>query len=117
MIYNLNDITKKDGKLMTYQEASNRLNIKINYLQYLSMCNAIKAWQKKLELTNIKEKLLDPIIPHHLQIYLRSRKGTKDMYMYNILNKHIEEATGKKTWNKSYQFDDKSWRKIFFSYK
>ena len=69
----INDITKKDGKLMTYQEASNSLNIRINYLQYLSMCNAIKAWQKKLELTNIKEKLLDPIIPHHLQIYLRSR--------------------------------------------
>ena len=27
----INDITKEDGKLMTYQEASNRFNIKINY--------------------------------------------------------------------------------------
>ena len=109
----INDITKEDGKLMTYQEASNRLNIKINYLQYLSncMCNAIKAWQNKLKLTNMKEKLMDPIIPHHLQIYLQSRKGTRDMY--NILNKSVEEATGKKTWNKLYQFDEKSWRKIF----
>ena len=78
----INDITKEDGKLMTYQEASNRLNIKINYLQYLSMCYAIKAWQNKLKLTNMKEKLMDPIIPHHLQIYLQSRKGTKDIVQY-----------------------------------
>ena len=33
--------------------------------------------------------------------------------MYNILNRSSDEATGKKTWNKTYQFEDESWRKIF----
>ena len=62
------------------------------------MCNAIREWQNKLKLTNIKI-LLVPVIPQYLQIYLKSRKGTKDMY--NILNQSSEEATGKKTWNKT----------------
>ena len=53
----MNDITKEDDKLMTFQEASVGLNIKLNYLQYLSMCKAIREWQKKLRLTNIKKKL------------------------------------------------------------
>ena len=75
------------------------------------MCNAIREWQKRLRLTNIKTKLSNPVIPHHLQIYLKNRKGTKDMY--NILNQSCDEATGKKTWNKTYQFEDESWRKIF----
>ena len=75
------------------------------------MCNAIREWQRKLRLTNIKTKLLNPVIPHHLQIYLKNRKGTKDMY--NILNQSYDEATGKKTWNKTYQFEDESWKKIF----
>ena len=99
---------------MTYQEASDCLDIKLKNLQYLSKCNAIKDWQKKLKLTNIKEKMLDPVLPYHLKVYLKSRKGTKDMY--TILNQSSEEATGKKTWNKTYNFDDKSWRKYFYGH-
>ena len=110
----INDVTKKDGKLMTYQEASDCLDIKLKYLQYLSKCNEIKDWQKKLKLTNIKEKMLDPVLPYHLKVYLKSRKGTKDMY--TILNQSSEEATGKKTWNKTYNFDDKSWGKYFYGH-
>ena len=37
-------------------------------------------------------KLSNPVIPHHLQIYLKNRKGTKDMY--NIPNQSCDEATG-----------------------
>ena len=75
------------------------------------MCNAIREWQKKIRLTNIKKKMSDPVIPHHLQIFLKNRKGTKDMY--TILNQGSDEATDKKRWNKTYQFEDESWRKIF----
>ena len=51
----INDITKEDGKLMTFQEASVCLNSKLNYLQYLSMCNAIREWQK-VKINKYKEK-------------------------------------------------------------
>ena len=48
----INDI-KEDGKLMTCQEASVCLNIKLNYLQYLSMCNAIRE-----KINKYKEKIV-----------------------------------------------------------
>lgn len=107
----VNDIVGNDGKLYSYQEAIEQLDLQINYLQYLSMYHAIKEWQKKIKLTNIKTKLHNPIIPTYLNIYIKNKKGTKDMH--RILNHNTDTVTGKLTWNKIYDFDESAWKNIY----
>ena len=94
----INDITGKNGNLLTYQEVKELFNIKINFLQYHGLCNAIKEWKKRLKINTINEKLQNPKVPFGLHIYMRNKKGTKDMY--KILNSNNETPAGKIAWNK-----------------
>ena len=70
----INDITGKNGNLLTYQEVKKLFNIKINFLQYHGLCNAIKEWKKRLKINTINEKLQNPIVPFGLHIYIRNKK-------------------------------------------
>lgn len=107
----VNDVVGKDGKFYSFQEAKEKFDININYMQYFSMIHAIKKWQKELVLTNITEKLPNPLIPTYLYIYMKNKKGCKNMYI--ILNHNTETATGRVTWSKIYDFDDIAWNDIY----
>ena len=107
----INDITGKNGNLLTYQEVKELFNIKINFLQYHGLCNAIKEWKKRLKINTINEKLQNPIVPFGLHIYMRNKKGTKDMY--KILNSNNETPAGKIAWKKIFNFSEEEWKKIY----
>ena len=82
----INDITKEDGNIYTYDELKTTYNVNINFLQYSSLIRSVLDWKKKLKLEDIRNKLANPILQFPVQVYLKSKKGTQDMY--NLLNKN-----------------------------
>ena len=104
-------LQEKNGNLLTYQEVKELFNIKINFLQYHGLCNAIKEWKRRLKINTINEKLQNPIVPFGLHIYMRNKKGTKDMY--EILNSNNETPAGKIAWNKIFNFSEEEWKIIY----
>ena len=79
-------------------------------MQYHGLCNAIKEWKKRLKINTINEKLQNPIVPFGLHIYMRNKKGTKDMY--KILNSNNETPAGKIAWNKIFNFSEEERKKF-----
>ena len=69
------------------------------FLQYSGLIRSVLDWKKKLKLEDIRNKLANPILP--VQVYLKSKKGTQDMY--NLLNKNndpqVEKYLGIKSIN------------------
>ena len=81
----INGITKEDGNIYTYDELKTTYNVNINILQYSGLISSVLDWKKKIKLEDIRNKLANPIPPFPVQVYLKSRKGTQDMY--NLINK------------------------------
>ena len=107
----INDITKEDGNIYTYDELKITYNVSINFLQYSGPVWSVQDWKKTLNLQNIRNKEVNPVLPFPLQVYLKSKKGTQDMY--KVLNENNESPSGKISWNKKYNLDDNEWKKIY----
>ena len=110
----INDITNNDGSIYTYDELKATYNVTINFLQYSGLIRSILAWKKTLNLANIRHKVVNPIIPFSVQIYLKSKKGAQDMY--NLLNKTTDIPAGKISWTKKYIFEEDEWGKYFLTH-
>ena len=107
----INDITKEAGNIYTYDELKTTYNVNINFLQYSGLVRSIQVWKKTLNLQNIRNKGVNPVLPFPFQVYLKSKKGTQDMY--KVLNENNEPPSGKISWNKKYNLDDNEWKKIY----
>ena len=59
----------------------------------------------------MKNKAESPILPFAFKIYLKSKKGTQDMY--KLLNKSTELPSGRIAWDKKYTFNNNEWKTIF----
>ena len=97
----INDLTNNDGSIYTFEELKATYNLTIDFLQYSGLIRSILAWEKTLNLANIRHKEINPIIPFSIQIYLRNKKGAQDMY--NLLNKTTDIPSGNISWNKKYK--------------
>ena len=53
----------------------------------------------------------NPFIPSHISPIIKNKQGAR--VMYDILNLNDEIPTGKQTWNKTYNFQDKEWQTIY----
>ena len=67
----INDLTKNDGSIYTYDELKATYIVTINFPQYSGLIRSILAWKKTLNLANIWHKEVNPIIPFSIQIYLK----------------------------------------------
>ena len=83
----------------------------INFLQYSGHERSVTDWKKKLNLENKKNKAESPILPFAFKIYLKSKKGTQDMY--KLLNKSTELTSGRIAWDKKYTFNNNEWKTTF----
>ena len=106
----INDITKEDGNIYTYDELKTTYNVNI-FLQYSGLIRSVLDWKKKIKLEDIRNNLANLILPFPVQVYLKSKKGTQDMY--NLLNKNNDPPSGKISWNKKYKFEDNEWKNIY----
>ena len=86
-------------------------NIKMNFLQYHSLKKAIEVNLKKNNISKFSSKLQYPLIPNNIQIFLKSKKGSKDMY--DVLNTNKSSPTSQTKWNLIYNFDKETWKNIY----
>ena len=107
----INDITKENGSMYTYDELKITYNVNINFLQYTGLVKSIIEWRKKIKLEDITNSATNPILPLTIQIYLKNTKGAQNMY--KLLSKLNDPPAGKIAWNKKYKIDEKEWNIIY----
>ena len=78
----INDLTNNDGSIYTYDELKASYNVTINFLEFSGLIRSILAWEKTLNLANIRHKQINPIIPFSIQIYLKNIKEHKTCTIY-----------------------------------
>ena len=66
---------------------------------------------KKLKLDTIRTKLSNPMLPTNISVFLRSAKGSKDLY--NILNQNNYTPTSKEKWQEIYDIEEETWKDIY----
>ena len=107
----INDFIKENGIFYTCEELNTIYNIKMNFLQYHGIKKAIEVYLKKINISTFSSKLQYPIIPANIQVLLKSKKGSRDMY--NILNINKSLPTSKHKWNLKYNFNEETWKNIY----
>ena len=111
-IWIVNDLLNEEGHFMKYEEFQNTYHINTNFLRYQSLISAVKSFMKRLDIRNDSvQKIYGPVIPSSIKIFLKSVKGSKDMY--RILNYKKPTITPQEKWliilNKNFI----PWRKIY----
>ena len=108
----INDLTNNDGSIYTYDELKATYIVTINFLQYSGLVRSILAWEKTLNLANIRHKEVNPIIPFSIQIYLKSKiRSTRHEQSTKQNNRH---PAGKISSTKKYKFEEDEWGNIFW---
>ena len=106
----VNDLLKEKGEFYNIQEFSEIYGIKMNYQQYWGTLNAIKTYLRKEKIA-LTKRSLNPFIPSHILPIKQNKQGARKMY--DILNTNDEIPTGKQSWNKKYNFEEKDWKTIY----
>ena len=83
----------------------------MNFLQYHGIKKAIEVYMTKINSTNFSSKLPYPIIQSNIQLLLKSKKGSKDIY--DTLNVNSSTPTSKIKWNLKYNFNEQTWKNIY----
>ena len=73
------------NELLSYTELKNRINTKINFIQYLGLTKAVQHYLKQHN--KQLPKNYDIKYPDTIEIFCRSKKGCSDMYNTLILKK------------------------------
>ena len=94
-----------------YEELKRTYNVNIIFLQYSGFVKSILDWKKKLNLENMKKNKAETIVPFGFKIYIKSKKGTQDMY--KLINECKESPNGRIAWDKRYTFNEMEWKHIF----
>ena len=90
-IYNINDILKKDGSFLKYEEFIQIYGHITNYLDYASIVSSVKSYLNKIKITDIGEKIAEPFVPFSISILLKSAKGCKNIYD-RIISKNVQPS-------------------------
>ena len=105
------------GNFYSENEFQQLYNLKTNFLQYNGIIQAIKKYARNLKV-KLNKKMSYPVIPAHINIYLKSKKGCKDFY--NLLNVNDAEPSSKIKWEHEYNICSEIWEDIYtspFKYK
>ena len=110
-LFLINDFINKNGKMYTCEELNFIYNIKMNFLQYHGIKKAIQVYLNKNNILDLTSKLQYPIIPANIQLLLKHKKGSKDMY--EALNTNTSLPTAQLKWNLQYNFSKETWKSIY----
>ena len=102
----VNDILKADGSFLSYFEFQRRFDIQTNFLQYYSLCNAVRTGFKKG--TNIP-KAIDPIIPEALLLIVKTKTGCSHIYQ-TFLKYKVKKCKSLTKWKNYLDIEDDRWR-------
>ena len=83
-----------EGNLLDFHTFTQSTSINTNFLQYQGVIECIKKLMRKKEnADNIDKNMIGPVLPKVVQIILRQKKGSQNIY--KVLNKNDKEPTGK----------------------
>jgi hypothetical protein len=86
----INDVLDETGKIMSFQKFQDTYYIQTNFLTYHGVITAIHFYINKSNIPiNDLEKLNGPLIPNIIKPFMKSQKGSKDMY--NILSSNSKK--------------------------
>ena len=115
-IHTINDLVEDIGNLRfyTFQDFLNIYQIESNFITYHGLISAAKKYLNKYKNpdTIITRPSL-PIIPLHLEIFFKNKKGSKDFYLPLISKKKHVTPTGEKKWNETLNNENFEWSDIF----
>ena len=86
----VNDIMSEDGKFLSIDQLEEKFNISKNIMKFNSIISAVKHAGKQNVYNSYK--LLTPFIPSFVKTILKSKRGTKDMYLLLIRNQRLSRA-------------------------
>ncbi|XP_053387493.1 uncharacterized protein LOC128551109 [Mercenaria mercenaria] len=112
-LFYVNDIINQNGVIYTLKELEEKLNIKLNFLQYIGFKASLTSYKSKIPKITGVTKLTYPIRPPIINLFFKSTKGCSDFY--NILNKNNDVPTSKGKWDNTYNIENETWKEIYQS--
>ena len=110
----IRDLMDNEGNFLDFHTFTQLTLINTNFLQYQGVIESIKKLMRKKGNTgNIDKNIFGPVIPKVVQLILKQKKGSQNIY--KVLNKNDNEPTGKNKWNRLYHIDKKTWEYIFLA--
>ena len=113
----INDLINDEYKFMSFEEFCNKYNVRINYLYYISLIDAIPMpWRKVLKSSHTK--LQYKIKPLSMVVidgtnYQINKLKSKHTY-WHFVNKSAETPSCINNWKKYHvEFDEQTWMEIF----
>ena len=99
---------KQGGLFLTYQQFNTNNNMQLNFLQHLSIVNAIKSYCKKF--SHLKSSVEIQNHPVYNSV-IKNKKGFSKIY-HQMVTEDIE-ATGLKRWTKHIEISKTEWQYLF----
>ena len=97
---------------MNWQEFKKTYDVDTNFLIFQGVMSAVYSYMKSLNIkSNQLIKPYGPIIPTTISIFMKSTKGSKDMY--NVLNEKITNITSQEKWSLILNRHNIIWNKIY----
>ncbi len=98
-VWLINDLLVQDGQFMSFQQFNELYNPnRTNFLQYQGVLSAIRKYLKNANKSEKDlHKTIGPILPNKIMIFLKSVKGSKDMY--NLLKSSNEPPKSEEKWD------------------
>lgn len=110
-IWMVNDLIDNQGNIMSFQDFQQTYNLRPIFLQFYGIPHSVKKWLHSTGV-NVHEKNPWPLIPFNIGIFLKPRKGSKDMY--NFLNRKTVQISAEQKWENILNKYDIEWKNIHF---
>ena len=80
---------------MSFQDCQQSYNLRPMFLQFYGITLTVKKWLHSTGV-NVHEKNPQPLMSFNIVLFLKSRKGSKDMY--NVLNRKTVHISAERKW-------------------
>jgi hypothetical protein len=106
----VNELAKEDGEFYSFEEFERNYNINTNFLKYHRFISCLKKYSEKFNKDNVS-KIEYPYIARNIKVFLKSKKGTRDMYA--ILSKNHLQPTIKQKLMTMFELTENDIKQIY----
>ena len=108
-IWTVNDLIDNQGNIMSFQDFQQTYSLRPMFLQFYGITLTVKKWLHYTGV-NVHEKNPQPLMPFNIGLFLKSKKGSKDMY--NALNRKTVQISAEQKWENILNKYDVEWKNI-----
>ena len=108
----VNDLFNEKGEVINFQEFTEKYGLENQVLQFNGLICSVKKYSKLFTKNEHSPTFISyPYIPKNIDVFLKSKKGIKDIY--RILNKNVSEPTNKKKIMEMFEVTENEIGKIY----